>query len=249
VDLEALEQRFFAEGMSEEALAAASAREQERELELPGNGRASKLLLGGAMCTALAVVITGTVARQLSGSGAPPVPLVTTQVVATPVAAVPPAPPPVATATPTPPSVVDVGGLRAGAAPTQAAAVVAAIAPPAEPAAQDPGTACDQMLHRGRFRDINQWCAAAFAETPSAQLAGRVAELALDRGRHGDAAVWARRAIHENPRFALAFVYLGGAEQELGHPEAARAAYSRYLALAPEGQHADDVRALLAAAE
>ena len=91
------------------------------------------------------------------------------------------------------------------------------------------------MLHRGRFRDINQWCAAAFAATPSAELAGRVAELALDRGRHGDAAVWARRAIHENPRFALAFVYLGGAEQELGHPDAARAAYNRYLALAPEG--------------
>jgi hypothetical protein len=243
VDLEALEQRFFDEGMSDDALAAASAREQERELELPGTGRASKLLLGGAMCTALAVVITGTVMRQVNGGGAPRVALASTQMVATPAAT-----PPAAPATPTPPSVVDVAGLRAGAAPAQAAAV-AAVAPADEPPAQDFRTACDQVLRRGRFRDINQWCAAAFAAAPSAELAGRVAELALDRGRHGDAAVWARRAIHENPRFALAFVYLGGAEQELGHADAARAAYNRYLSLDPEGQHADDVRALLAAGE
>jgi tetratricopeptide (TPR) repeat protein len=149
---------------------------------------------------------------------------------------------------------VGVAGLRAGSAPAQAAAGVA-LAPEEQTApetqavpAQDPQAACAQMLKRGRFRDINQWCAAAFASAPSAELAGRVAELALDRGRHGDAAVWARRAIHENPRFALAFVYLGGAEHELGHPDAARAAYNRYLALEPEGQHADDVRAVLASA-
>jgi tetratricopeptide (TPR) repeat protein len=259
VDLEALEQRFFAEGMSEDALAAASEREAELERQCEfgrtSASAGSKLLLGGAMCTALAVVVGGTLIRQLNASGASPLPLVTTQVVATPVAAPtpPPAPPPPApVAQATPPSVVDVTALRAGTATAAAAAVAVAQPDPAAAAQstpQDPQAACAQVLRRGRFREMNQWCAAAFAEAPSAELAGRMAEMALERGRHGDAAVWARRAIHHNPRFALAFVYLGGAEQELGHMDAARAAYNRYLTLAPEGQHADDVRALLSAHE
>jgi len=245
VDIEALEQRFFAEGMSEDALLAASEREQEREheREVFRPGRGAKLLLGGAMCTALAVVITGTLVRQVNGSEPAPVPLAITTMVT------PPSPPVAQVAAPTPappPSVVDVTGLRGpGSAPAQAAAVAAAV--PQEPA--DPQEACAQVLKRGRYREISQHCAAAFAAAPSADLAGRIAEMALERGRHGDAAVWARRAIHENPRFALAFVYLGGAEQELGHRDAARAAYSRYLDLAPQGQHADDVRALLDATE
>jgi hypothetical protein len=44
---------------------------------------------------------------------------------------------------------------------------------------------------------------------------------------------------------ADAFVLIGHAERQAGHPKAARAAYRRYLRLAPRGWHASRVRGIL----
>ena len=154
-------------------------------------GRASKLLLGGAMCTALAVVVAGTLAGQMSGSGAPPVPLVTTQVVATPVAtAAPPAPPPPRRRHRRRWSTWR-GCARERRRPRR---------PPRwRPSPRGPNpprrirrTACAQVLRRGRFRDINQWCAAAFAASPQ-RRAGRA------RGRAGAGARPPRRRRRLGP--------------------------------------------------
>ena len=83
------------------------------------------------------------------------------------------------------------------------------------------------------------------AATPLATLAADVAQAALEHGRNADAVAWAHKAIAVDPKLAQAFVLLGGAQQQLGHSTEARAAYNRYLELAPAGEHAQDIRALL----
>jgi tetratricopeptide (TPR) repeat protein len=130
-----------------------------------------------------------------------------------------------------------------GTTPTTPAGTPAAAAPSAASNAQV--AACTGVLRSGRFRDIETKCKAAFDAQPAAPLAAEVAQAALELGRNVDAAAWARRAIGVDPKHADAFVLLGGAEQQLGHSAEAKAAYSRYLELAPNGQHAQDVRALL----
>ena len=64
-------------------------------------------------------------------------------------------------------------------------------------------------------------------------------------GKTAEASAWARKALTADPGFAEALVLLGGAEQELGRRAEARAAYLRYLELAPRGKHASDVQSLL----
>jgi tetratricopeptide (TPR) repeat protein len=104
---------------------------------------------------------------------------------------------------------------------------------------------CLRATPRPRYKELVESCAAAFEARPSADVATLVAEQALENGRNSDAAAWAKRAIDADPAFADAFVLLGGAEQQLGHRGEARAAYRRYLELAPRGRHAADVEALL----
>jgi tetratricopeptide (TPR) repeat protein len=109
--------------------------------------------------------------------------------------------------------------------------------------------ACNDVLHSAKqstkYREIETKCKAAFAAAPAAELAAGVAQAALENGRNADAVAWARKAIDVNPKLAQAFVLLGGAEQQLGHAQQARDAYNRYLELAPNGEHAQDIRALL----
>jgi hypothetical protein len=106
-------------------------------------------------------------------------------------------------------------------------------------------SACTDVLRTGKFRDIDSKCRVAFAAAPAAELAAGVAQAALENGRNADAAAWARKAIGVDPKLAQAFALLGGAEQQLGRSAEAKAAYSRYLELAPDGEHAQDIRALL----
>ena len=51
--------------------------------------------------------------------------------------------------------------------------------------------------------------------------------------------------MESNADLADAYVYLGGAEQELGNTSEAQAAYKKYLELAPKGRHARELRAVL----
>jgi Tfp pilus assembly protein PilF len=67
----------------------------------------------------------------------------------------------------------------------------------------------------------------------------------LDRGHAAESRSWAKKAIAVNPNLADAYVFLGGAEQEVGTPEAAKAAYKKYLELAPNGRHARELRTVL----
>jgi hypothetical protein len=133
--------------------------------------------------------------------------------------------------------------------PTPASSPAPAGAATPAAASSDKLSACTGVLRSGRFkerfREVDSKCRAAFQAAPAATLAAEIAQAALEHGRNADAASWARRAIGVDPKYANAFVLLGGAEQQMGHPAEARAAYSRYLELAPNGEHAQDVRALL----
>ncbi len=135
----------------------------------------------------------------------------------------------------TPPVVPDKATAQAPA--PEAAALVA---PPSDPIAS-----CTQLLRRGKFSDIKSACTAAFAVAPDATLAVKVARNALERERYADAQSWAQRAININGDHGEAFLTLGGAEQGLGHAALARIAYARYLELEPNGEYAEDVRALI----
>ena len=72
-----------------------------------------------------------------------------------------------------------------------------------------------------------------------------LAKTELDRGRARQALDWAKQAVALDEKQADADVILGGAEQAIGHPAAAKFAYQRYLQLAPKGRYAADLRAVL----
>jgi tetratricopeptide (TPR) repeat protein len=72
-----------------------------------------------------------------------------------------------------------------------------------------------------------------------------LARVELDRGRAAEARSWAKKALYVNPDLADAYVVLGGAEQESENPDAAKAAYKKYLELAPKGRHARELRTIL----
>ena len=137
------------------------------------------------------------------------------------------------------------GSAAAGANPAEKISGQAAATAQAGGTVHPHVTACNGVLRGGRYRDIEAKCRLAFDVQPAAALAAEVAQAALEHGRNADAAAWARKAIGADPKLANAFVLLGGAEQQLGHTAEARAAYDRYLELAPNGEHAQDVRALL----
>jgi hypothetical protein len=86
---------------------------------------------------------------------------------------------------------------------------------------------------------------ASEAEPEAADLMVIVARAELDRGRAVEARSWAKRATEVNPDLADAYVVLGGAEQEAENPDAAKAAYKKYLELAPNGRHARELRSIL----
>jgi tetratricopeptide (TPR) repeat protein len=85
-------------------------------------------------------------------------------------------------------------------------------------------------------------------EPPDARRALRLARVELDRGHTARAVSLARKALAAAPNLpevAEAYVIVGEAEQQSGRAPAARAAYLRYLALAPDGEYARDLRIIL----
>ena len=67
----------------------------------------------------------------------------------------------------------------------------------------------------------------------------------FDRGRAAQALSWARKAVAVDADLADAYVFIGSAEQQAGHVQAAKTAYLKYLALAPAGRFAQDLRAVV----
>lgn len=106
---------------------------------------------------------------------------------------------------------------------------------------------CRQAYGRRQYRDVVDRCGQALEAKPDAAgLAVLVAQAEFDRGRAAQALQWARKAAASDPTLADAYVLIGGAEQEAGRAQAAKAAYLKYLQLAPNGRHARDVRAVVA---
>jgi hypothetical protein len=69
----------------------------------------------------------------------------------------------------------------------------------------------------------------------------------FQRGRVPIAVTWAKRVLEVDDRLADAHLIVGVAEQNANHIPAAKAAYKRYLELAPKGPYARDVRSSLSA--
>jgi hypothetical protein len=117
----------------------------------------------------------------------------------------------------------------------------------AEPAGTDnPQEECRKAIHGKRSKDILAVCPAAVSDDSNhADIPLALARIEFDRGRSAQAYAWARRAIAANPSAADAYVFLGGAEQNAGHGNAAKQAYQHYLRLAPTGRYAADLRAIV----
>jgi tetratricopeptide (TPR) repeat protein len=86
-------------------------------------------------------------------------------------------------------------------------------------------------------------CARAFAADPT--NAGLALALAQAEHAHGSvtaAAEWAQRALALNPNAAEAYILIARAELKSGRSAEGRAAYRRYLELAPRGWHHAEAR-------
>jgi tetratricopeptide (TPR) repeat protein len=79
----------------------------------------------------------------------------------------------------------------------------------------------------------------------SAEVLALLSQLALDEGNADQAAALAKRALLADQRSAEAYLVLGTVEQARAHTAKARAYFKRYLELAPSGDRARDVRAVL----
>jgi CheY-like chemotaxis protein len=67
----------------------------------------------------------------------------------------------------------------------------------------------------------------------------------IDRGHFLEARSLAKKALATDSQRFEAYVFLGAAEQELGRIDEARAAYTKYLELAPDGPFAHQLRSIL----
>lgn len=121
-------------------------------------------------------------------------------------------------------------------------------APGVAGAASEAIAACRKAYRggRGRYKDVNAACRAAHQATPgAAEIMVMLAHAELERGQPSDALFWAKKAVQADPDRAEAYVFIGGAEQEAGRRAEAKAAYRKYLELAPNGRYARDLRAIV----
>ena len=79
----------------------------------------------------------------------------------------------------------------------------------------------------------------------SADVFALLAQLALDEGSAEQAAALAKRALLADPSNPDAYLVLGTVEQARAHAAKARIYFKKYLTLAPTGDRARDVRAVL----
>ena len=110
-----------------------------------------------------------------------------------------------------------------------------------------PAEGCDTALIRSApWRLSPEACARAFDANPNdARLALAIAHAEHARGHLPDAAQWAKRALSLDANAAEAYVLIARADTHGGRPDDARAAYGRYLDLAPRGWHQAEARAAL----
>jgi tetratricopeptide (TPR) repeat protein len=104
---------------------------------------------------------------------------------------------------------------------------------------------CDlAALRHSPWRLSPEACVRAFEAKPkNASLALATAHAHHGRGRLAEAAEWAKRAVALDPKLAEAYIIIGRDELANGRREGARAAYGRYLEIAPRGWHQAEARA------
>jgi len=106
--------------------------------------------------------------------------------------------------------------------------------------------ACRQAFTEKRAKDAETACIAAKDANPdSAEACALLGHALFNRKKRKEALQWAERAIQLDPRHADAYVIIGGVKQAADDTAAAKAAYKRYLELAPTGQYAADLRAIV----
>lgn len=105
---------------------------------------------------------------------------------------------------------------------------------------------CRGFVTRSRFREAAGACAAAAQANPgSAEALTLLAHVELNRGRMSRASALAQKAVAIDPNLADAYVIIGGVDQDSGRNHEAKAAYTHYLQLAPQGRYAGELRSIL----
>ncbi|HTA18200.1 MAG TPA: hypothetical protein VK989_02855, partial [Polyangia bacterium] len=106
--------------------------------------------------------------------------------------------------------------------------------------------ACRQAFTEKRAKDAEIACIAAKDANPDSPDACALLGHALfNRKKRREALQWAERAVALDPKHADAYVIIGGVKQAADDAPAAKAAYQKYLELAPNGQYAADLRAIV----
>ncbi len=96
------------------------------------------------------------------------------------------------------------------------------------------------------MREAATACAAAKdANSESGEALLLLAHVEFNRNHLKEALQWAERAIKADPNLADAYVIFGGVQQDAGRNREAKWAYKKYLELAPRGQYAADLRAIV----
>jgi CheY-like chemotaxis protein len=105
---------------------------------------------------------------------------------------------------------------------------------------------CRQAFTEKRARDAEIACVAAKDANPdSAEACALLGHALFNRKKHHEALQWAERAVALDPKEADAYVIIGGVKQAADDTAGAKAAYKKYLELAPTGQYASDLRAIV----
>lgn len=163
-----------------------------------------------------------------------------------------PSPEPVAAAAPAAAVPVEPAPATAPTATAPTAADPAAPAPAAEPTTFDPARFAaliqkgKQSLARGQFSKTRQTLReAAHLRPQAAEVLSLQADLSLDQGDADGAYRLAKKALASDPTYPDAHLSLAMAAQAKSDMGTARAHFKKYLDLAPNGDRARDVRAIL----
>jgi CheY-like chemotaxis protein len=105
---------------------------------------------------------------------------------------------------------------------------------------------CREAFNQGKMREATTVCTAAKdANAESGDALLLLAHAEFNRNHLKEALQWAEKAIKADPNLAEAYVIFGGVQQDAGKNREAKWAYKKYLELAPRGQYATDLRAIV----
>jgi CheY-like chemotaxis protein len=106
--------------------------------------------------------------------------------------------------------------------------------------------ACRTAFGEKRAKDAEIACLAAKDANPnSSEACALLAHALFNRKKRHEALQWATRALELDANQAEAYVIIGGVKQANDDARGAKAAYKKYLELAPGGQYASDLRAIV----